>query len=310
MNKHLLIVIGCLAPCLAMAQGRPFPIADLPSSPLSLGMGGITTLRDGGCYVYTQPSNIFMTEDTSVRADYHLGYINSAEHVNNYTWHTLAVNWRREKQAICVGVRYLDMGKLEQNVDEDMNQIPESTKCMHSSSFDMGYALRLNRVLSVYATAALMTERILLTTNGCALNTGAAYSTHWHNMACTAALGIRDVGFYSYQNITKMLTPLIYIGGNISLPTWGDQELTVAAGGGAYIGSGHVRSSGTLSLGAAYSVCRYLSLRMGAHWGDEDNYVAYGLGARFGKITVEAAMKSPVSANVGKMFMIGVGVGI
>lgn len=310
MNKYLLIIIGCLVSCHAMAQGRPFPITDLPSSPRSLSMGGTTTLRDGGCYVYTQPSNIFMTQDTSMRADYQLGYIDNAEHVNNYTWHTLTMTWRREKQAVCVGMRYLDMGKLEQNVDKDMNQVPGNGKCMRSFSFDMGYALQLNSSLSVYATAALMSERTLLTTNGCALSTGAAYSSHWHNMAYTAALGIRNVGFYSYQNTTKMLTPLVFIGGNISLPTWGNQRLTVAAESGAYVGNGRVKSSCTLSMGAAYSVCRYLSLRMGTHWGDEDNYMAYGLGARLGKISIDTAIKTPVTANVGKMYMVGIGVNI
>lgn len=307
MNKYLLIIIGCLISCHAMAQGRPFPIVDLPSSANSLAMGGTTTLREGGCYPYTQPCNIFMTNDTAMRADYQFGYIDNAEHVNNYTWHTLTMAWRHEKQALCVGMRYLDMGKLKQNVDKDMNQMPDNGKCMRSFSFDLGYALLLNSSLSVYATVALMSERTLLTTNGCALNTGAAFSSHWHNMAYTAALGIRNVGFYSYQNTTKMLTPLVYAGGNISLPTWGDQKLTVAAEGGYYRGNGRIKNSGTLSIGTAYSVCRYLSLQMGAHWGDEDNYVAYGLNARLGKITMETSMKTPITANVGKMYMAGVG---
>ena len=308
MNKYLLIVIGCLISCHTMAQGRLFPITDLPSSAHSLSMGGSTTLRDTGCCVYTQPSNIFMTEDTSMRADYQFGYIDNAEHVNNYTWHTLAMIWRRKKMALCIGMRYLDIGKLEQIVDKDMNLMPGNGKCMRSFSFDMGCALQLNSSLSVYATATLMSERTLLTTNGCALNTGAAYSTHWHNIAYTATLGVRNVGSYSYQNTTKMLTPLVYIGGNISFPTWGNQKLTVVAESGAYVGNGRVKSSCTLSMGVAYSVSRYLSLRIGTHWGDEDNYMAYGLGTRLGKITIEIAIKTPVTTNVGKMYMVGIGV--
>lgn len=307
MNKYLLIIIGCLVSCHAMAQGRPFPIVDLPSSANSLAMGGTTTLREGGCYPYTQPCNIFMTNDTTISADYQLGYIDNAEYVNNYIWHTLTVTWRREKQAIGVGMRYLDMGKLKQNVDKNMKQMPPNSKCMYSVSFNMGYALQLNSNLSIYVTGALMSEKTLMTTNGCALNAGAAYSTHWHSMASSVALGIRNVGFYSYQNTTKMLTPLVYAGGNISLPTWSDQKLTITAEGGYYRGNGRVKNSGTLSIGTAYCVWRYLSLQMGAHWGDEDNYVAYGLNARFGKMTIETSMKTPITANVGKMYMAGVG---
>ncbi len=298
----LLIAVLLATPNRLQAQGRRFAVLDLPGSAVSLAHGGSTFSYADGGNIYANPS---WNTECSMRENvvsYSLGWINQKS--SKPTFHTLTAAHRQQNSMIMLGARYYAQGTLNNLLDDNMQPV-EGSIHMYSYTIDLGYAHKFHH-FSIYTTLGLASEKTVTQTNSYRIGLGASYANHYKKATYQIGIGLRDLGIVSTHNANKSLSPLIHAGGAIALQVNQNHNIAVNVDGGLYPTVEYAKQTSTLAGGIDYQLYHHYTIRIGGHIGDDDNYLAPGLGLSFGKINVDGTIKLTLEDDGVNYGMIGI----
>lgn len=285
----------------ASAQSRRMAILDMPASPQALALGSSALGANGG--IYADPAvALFGTEATAI--DYNFALTD--DNTGRTGLHTISATHRTGNDMLLVGARYFAQGRLGREIDIDMKPVGDGRR-LYSYMADAGYGHRFGQV-GVYGSVGIASEKTTLQTTACRLNLGAAWHGHAGRTQWIAGAAVRDLGFAVADNKNHALAPLAHAGGRLTVPTWGRQSLTAVIDGGAYLPLDDNKTAGTFGGGLAYSFARSLTIGVGAHTGDSDDFVGTGFSLKVGIVSISAAVKFAMSDGLDDVYMVGAGV--
>lgn len=301
MKRFILFLVLCTFVLVGQAKGRRMAVLDMPASVQSLALGGSTMGHFSGSYIYTNPGAAFQTEQQTL-IDYSLLVVDEID-IHPLYLHSLAASYRANNHLLMGGVQYYNQGKLPRILNEYMEWVGNEQR-LYSMRADLGYAYQ-GSVVQIYGSLGMATEQTTYQTTGLVTQLGANYRNRWHGMSYQLGLNVNQLGFVAYKNQQKMLSPLLQGGGSLECATWGTQIFSVYSQGGVYLPVNQTKASAVYSGGLSYAFLHRFACNMGAHGGDDDNYLSSGLSIQFQSFTVEASAKFALSDGLNNGYMMG-----
>lgn len=305
-SLYIVLLLSSFLPLGLQAQSRMLPIIELPASAEALSMGGVYTGDQQTAWIYTNPTAVFNHAQTWT-ADYHLGFLpqnNGTSHL-----HTFHAAHRLGNHAVLVGSRYEDMGTLNTFVDDDMQEVSKEKMRLSSYRFDAGYTFRISRKWAVYTTVGYASERTLTTISGWMINLGInhvdSFTLSRLPLRYNLTLNGLQLGRYAYSGHHGWLSSRIGLGGNISMNIAPKQQLSVFLDAGTFLPSNGIKASTELSGGIAYTFLQMVSVRIGGHTGDKDDFLSCGFSVRYGTLSLHTGMSVPLHKEMHKTYMAG-----
>lgn len=301
-KKYYIFILFTTLATATMAQGRRMPLADVPISPYALSVGNATKGHVPGCYVYGSQATILYTPNGTSSAEYAFSLVDNA--TTNYTLHTVSAAHHFERNAIMGGLRYYSLGSIDRMVDINLQPVA-GPKHFYTYSAELGYAHSLSNHWSAYATMTIATEKIISTMNAYGVTFGGSYVGKWKTSDYMLGVSLSQLGIYSYNGKSGMLTPSVSGGGSLSTTIGHIHRLTILADGGVYLPTSEEKVAATFGGGIDYTLCGAYSLRVGGHTGEDDNYLSASMGVRIGIFTFDVAAKFALAQGLANMYMAG-----
>lgn len=287
-----------------VAQERVIPLLEAPGSAQSLSMGSTNMIDAHEAYIYTNPTSIFK-RDTKISADYSIGILPT----DNETMllHTLASGYKTNKNAFFVGARYFSMGSMKDTYDVQMNPELGNKKIdFYSYAIDLGYAYELNKSLSFYSKVGFANEKIISNMKAYHASVGSFYSNKVRESTYSVGLEVSNLGAYSYKGESKVLAPLVKVGGSILFKTAENQKMEVATDYGMFIPVDNYKFQSHYSVGVDYTFFNNYSLRAGSHFGEKNDFFGAGIGIRYNSFAFSFASKIALHTDMSNIYMLGV----
>lgn len=261
----------------------------------TIGMGNTTISSRQGMYIYTNPSAVYMNEETSkIHASYSLGIFPKVENSREF-FNTLSLGYRlSERHTIFGGVRHV--GGMKVN-GFDLNG-HSSVYRPSDYSIDLGYAFLLDHRFSMFARASYIGSRGAYTLNSGLISLGISYhqAQEISNRPLRYSLAIAldnwgpKLKYDGLKNVSYNPPASVGLGGDISLDLSHNDRLTCAFTSKYFFLSGYNDLSAM--LGAEYIFLkRTTSVRAGYEWGIGHNVASLGLGYRYRFVKFDIAYR-------------------
>lgn len=299
------IVVLCFAALQPIvAQQRVIPLLEAPASAQSLSMGSTNMLNANEAYIYTNPTSIFK-QDAKASADYSIGILPTDD--QTMLLHTLTTGYKTKKNAFFLGARYFSMGGLKDIYDVQMNpELGKKDLNFHSYAVDLGYAYELNKSLSLYSKLGFANEKIISNMRAYHASVGSFYTGSIKEAAYSVGLHVGNLGSYTYKGESKMLAPLVKVGGTVQFQTTENQKMEIATDYGMFMPVEDYKFQSHYSVGVDYTFFNNYSLRAGSHFGEKNDSFSAGIGVKYNSFAFSFASKIALHTDMNNIYMLGV----
>lgn len=276
---------------------------EIPVSADALALGNAIHGISNTSYIYTNPL-CFLKHGKSWSTDYSMVVIPTDDIVG--TLHSVTAAYKWSNQALLVGGRYYNMGKMETFVDDDMQEMSKKELYrLYSYTFDIGYTVNIFEKFSIYINTGYVQEKTLTKIQAFRSNFGADYFNSWGDkIDYTLGLYIRNCGKFYYNNHNEFLSPCIGLGGNMEWSPFTRHKLLACLDVGIYTPTGVMKKETEVNGGIGYSY-NNISLRVGGFWSNSADYLAASLCYRWRMFGVSVATSFPFHKENNNLYSVG-----
>lgn len=273
-------IISCTLVALATitgvkAQVRALPLLHQEQDLGAAAMASVVSLHSHTASIYSLSTiPLYEKVDRAVGVHAGLGFYPSAESAGAKLF-SASLAYRVNKHAFMLGTRYL--GLPEANYTDLLGQ-NRGTITPRDFTIDLGYALKANEHLALYARATYLQSYNSLTADVFAFAVGASYVGQLSNGTYLLSAGLDNLGpKYKYGKGGDSQTMPARIGLGLSYSMLAREQLTLGVRATHYLTSVLTKKT-VLGAGLQWEAVRNLYLRTGYTWHGENSLCHLGLG--------------------------------